>query len=153
MNRIRIQTAVQPAQTAFTANKRTARNITAIILPILTAIFLLIGGTGCDVLMSDQQVINSVKEGKLNGYPNKTVGKAFDDFLGNPVWTEFTADSGEHVVQVKGKCTYMNNPVTLILQFLYNDDDNTFSIYTMTINDVPQNRLMQVGLLSAVYDE
>ncbi len=153
MNQNHVQTAGQPVQAAFTAHKRTPRNIATIILPILTAMFLLLGGTGCDVLMSDQQVINSVKEGKLNNYPNKTVGKAFDDFLGSPVWTEFTADSGEHVVQVKGKCTYLNEPVTLIVQFLYNEDDNTFSLYTMTINDVPQNRLMQIGLLSAVYDE
>lgn len=153
MNQNQLQTVVQSTQ-ASVRQKSNSRNIVSFITLIMMSIFLVFGMTACDSIpMGNPSVISSVKNGKLSGYPNKTVGDAFDDFLSGPVWQEFTADSGEHVVQVKGKCLYMEETVTLCVQFVLDDDDDTFSLYTVTLNDIPQNRLTQLGLLSAVYDE
>ena len=151
MNQSQVQATLPSTPTDVSKQITGMKRILSIIFPILMAACMMLYCTGCDALMSDQSIINTVKNGKLNSYPDKTVGKAFDGFLGNPVWTEFVSEGGEQVVQVKGSCTYLDEPITATVQFIL-DDDDTFSLYTITFNDIPQNKLMQYGFLSAVYN-
>ncbi|MBE6901015.1 MAG: hypothetical protein E7478_00915, partial [Ruminococcaceae bacterium] len=89
--------------------------------------------------------VTSVKSGHLTAYPDKTVGEAFDAFLGSPSWTAFTSEDGMEVVQCEGKCTYEGEEVNMIIQFIVEDGGETFSIYTMAIDGEPINKLLQIG--------
>lgn len=124
------------------------RYFPVIVLLIFGIVFM---WTGCSI--GDTNVIDSVKNATLSAHPSKTIGDAFEDFLGAPIWSEFTADSGEHIVQCTGPCSYMDNTVTLTVQFELDDENDTFTIYTMTLNDIPQSLIVQYAILSAVYDD
>lgn len=101
----------------------------------------------------DSAEVLSVKNGYLTDYSSTvTVGTAFDEFLSNPIWQYFDADTGEKVVQVNGTCTYNDKSVEVKVQFILNDDD-TFKIHVLAINDIEQNDLMLHGFLSKIFEE
>lgn len=101
----------------------------------------------------DSAEVLSVKNGYLTDYSSTvTVGRAFDEFLSNPIWQYFDADTGEKVVQVNGTCTYNDKSVEVKVQFILNDDD-TFKIHVLAINDIEQNDLMLHGFLSKIFEE
>lgn len=101
----------------------------------------------------DSAEVLSVKNGHLTDYSSTvTVGRAFDEFLSNPIWQYFDADTGEKVVQVNGTCTYNDKSVEVKVQFILNDDD-TFKIHVLAINDIEQNDLMLHGFLSKIFEE
>lgn len=101
---------------------------------------------------SDSKEVKAVKNGYLESYStDKTVGEALDDFLGNPMWQYFVADGGEHIVECNGTCTYKDKEVQATIQFQLNDDD-TFEIYTMGLNDISQNPLVIAGFFEKVFE-
>ena len=105
------------------------------------------------VSTSDSPEVMSVKGGYLSGYSTEvTVGDALDGFLSTPMWQYFQAESGEKIVQCTGGCTYQEQNVEVKIQFQLNDDD-TFELYTMAINDLPQNAFMIAAFFEKVYEE
>ena len=101
---------------------------------------------------SDSPEVKSVKNSYLTSYSDKiTVGKALDSFLGNPIWQYFESEDHQKVVQCNGTCQYNDKTVEAKIQFLLNDDD-TFEIHAMSLNDIDQNLLMMAAFMGKVYE-
>jgi hypothetical protein len=92
-----------------------------------------------------------VKNGTLDGYPDMTVGEAFEQFFGNPQWEYFEADTGESVVEFTGDCVYQEVDVEANLQFILHEDD-TFEVGALSFNDVLQSELITNALLAKTFD-
>ena len=58
-----------------------------------------------------------IKDGTFNGYPNKTVGKAFDDYMRNAKWESGMGSSGQRFVNVSGRIMYANRRVLQLEKF------------------------------------
>ena len=136
---------------AHKAQRRSAGSTAKRLLTIVQLMLVLtvaLSVCACSSALS----VATVKSGHLTAYPDKTVGEAFDAFLGSPSWRAFTSDEGLNVVECEGKCTYDGEEVTMLVQFVVDEGLETFSIYTMAINDEPINMLLQLGFLEAVYE-
>jgi hypothetical protein len=94
--------------------------------------------------------VDFVKEGTLDGYPDVTVGEAFEQFFGNPHWEFFEAETGESVIEFTGDCTYQEVDVEANLQFILHDD--TFEVGALSFNEVPQTELITNALLKKVFE-
>lgn len=99
----------------------------------------------------DNPFVVSVKEGHLSSYPNSAIGQAFKDFFSSPTWKYFEAESGENVVEFTGHCTYAGQEVKAKMQFIVDKNNGSFEIGALSFNDVPQNQLIKIALLEAVY--
>lgn len=101
---------------------------------------------------SNSQEVMNVKDGYLPDYSTTvTVGTALDNFLGSPKWQYFENEDGSRVVQCEGKCTYDEAEVDVCIQFLLNDD-NTFDVGAMTMNELEQNALKTYAFLTKVFE-
>lgn len=70
--------------------------VSAVIVLVVAMVFTLSsGGTG-------DKYVQMVKDGTLNGYPQMTVGEAFDGFLSNPKWESGLSDDNVRFVNVTG---------------------------------------------------
>lgn len=76
--------------------------------------------------------VNTVKTGKLNQYPEQTVGDAFADFFSNPEWTSYKQD-GDTYVKFTGKCTFYGEMVNAKVIFLM--DGNKFQIDSFKVGN------------------
>lgn len=123
--------------------------IAAVILLVIIAATTLSssGGTSSD------DYVQMVKSGTLNGYPQMTVGEAFDGFMGNPKWESGLSDNDIRFVNVTGKILYYDEEVELAVQFIVDEKNETFKYNACEINDVPQNNLAFWGILEAIYDD
>jgi len=99
----------------------------------------------------DSETIQMVKNGYLNNYQSKTIGEAFDDFFAGETWSSFELD-GSHYVNVKGKISYHDKPVTAVIQFNVDKETGSLEIEAFEINEVPQDLLVLFGLLEKVYE-
>lgn len=101
---------------------------------------------------SDSPEVKRVKDGYLTAYSDKiTVGKALDEFLGDPIWQYFKSEDNQKIVQCNGKCQYNDKTAEAKIQFTLNDDD-TFEIYAMALNDIDQNLLMIAAFMGKAYE-
>ena len=91
-----------------------------------------------------------VKEGHLEKYPKKEIGKAFENFFSSTEWTSFKSSDGERIVEFTGKCMYMDEKVTARIQFTIEDD--TFEVTYLAFNDVPQTKIMLWALMEKVFE-
>lgn len=95
-----------------------------------------------------------VKNGTLEAYSQKTVGKAFDDYLGNPKWESGISEDGVRFVNVTGEILYYDKETDLLVQFIIeNEKTGSFSYNACELNGVPQNNLFVWGLLEAIYND
>lgn len=105
------------------------------------------------VFLSSPDYVETVKTGELKAYPGETIGEAFEDFFSNGEWEEFESSKGM-VVQFTGGCTYYDEEVECVVQFLFTDkDEGEFEVYTVEIDGEPISELEIVGMLDAVYEE
>lgn len=100
---------------------------------------------------SDSDIVHFVKSGKLNAYPQKTVGEAIDGFFGNPKWEAITGEDGKTYVNVIGNISYMNEEVKAKLQFKV-AEDKTFETTALEFNNVPQNLVILNALIEKMYE-
>ena len=89
--------------------------------------------------------IERIKNGRLTGCPNKTINQMVDGFMSSPKWSSGIAKDNIKFVNVQGKMTYMEKPVTADIQFILKGE-NSFEFYALEFNEIPQNKLM-VGAL------
>ena len=148
---------------------------------LLMAFILSCGGalSGCgvdditdqaaNIVQSEDEHVLSVKNGSPNNYPDKTFGDSFDDFFGSPTWKYFKGTqegpdedgNGEpdyvnddvDIVEFTGYCTYEGTEVKALIQFTFNDSDDTFEAAYLSFNDVPQNMLILAGLMEKVFED
>ena len=112
--------------------------ISRMILP-LTFISIL---TGCD-----SKEVKMVKDGSISACPNTTVEKMVTGFFGSPKWKTVDAGNGKKYVNATGNMKYMEKEVKGAIQFDVNAETGRFQLLAFEINEVPQNQLMQMGLL------
>jgi hypothetical protein len=124
-------------------------NIIETLVGVVLLVFAISFGFG---LIGGDQYVRIVKSGTLEAYPQKTVGKAFDDFLSNPRWESGLSDEGERFVNVRGEVLYIDEEVELAVQFIIDKDNKTFSYNASEINGVPQNNLVFWNLLETIYN-
>ncbi len=103
--------------------------------------------------MMGNDYIDTVKNGHPFSYPDTTYGEAFDDFFSHPEWEYFVSDDGRNIVEFNGGAMYMDSAIDVTIQFVVDDDEDTFSVEYVGFNDVPQNEFMKAGLMMAVFED
>ena len=117
-----------------------------VVLVIMVVALLKSGG-------ENDKYIQMVKGGTLEAYPQKTVGEAFDGYLGNPKWESGISEDGARFVNITGKIFYYDKETDLLVQFIIDNDElESFSYYACELNGVPQDNFFFLGLLEAVYN-
>lgn len=119
---------------------------------LIIILALILGSAAYAYFLYSHQYVDMVKKGSPMSYPGITYERAFDNFFKNPKWTSFKADTGERVVEFSGKCLYQNQEVTVTMQFVISDDDNTFNLQYCAMNDIPQNLLMSATLIDKAFE-
>lgn len=104
-------------------------------------------------ITDDSDEVKTVKNGKLNAYPNKTIGEAIDSFFGDSSWSSGVSEKGLKFVDVAGKITYLEKPINAKMQFELDKNGTQFSVRALEFNEIPQNQLMIEGLLEKIYEE
>lgn len=98
------------------------RKVLSLALICICVICILVG---CGSENGDRYIKN-VKDGYLDAYPNITVGKAFDDFFENAIWSyEVDKDDkndGEYLVQFTGECLVLEEDSKVTLFFIVNSE-------------------------------
>ena len=85
--------------------------------------------------------------------PQATVKELVNNYVQSPRWEAFVATDGEDYVNIKGKITYYEQPVDMLLQFQVDTNRDRFEVYAFEINEIPQNVFMQNALLENMCDE
>ena len=104
---------------------------------------------------NNDKYINMVQTGFPVAYPDKSYGKAFNDFFSNPEWKYFKSDDNRKVVEFTGGMTYRDQHVNATIQFTVDDrDENNIKINLVYLgfDDVPQNNLTKMNVMSAVFE-
>ena len=120
------------------------------LVAVIFALFLVFGTNmlgGCAGGGSD---VRLVREGYLQAHPDMSIGRAFDRFFGSPSWTQFTAISGERVVEFTGNFMLNNREVEAVIQFEI-FGNNSFEIRSMEYNGIPQTTLEILHMINAIY--
>ena len=115
--------------------------LAAIGIVIAVVIFLsLLGGSG---------PVELVKDGKLNAYPDETVGEAFGDFFSDPEWSTYE-DDGETYVKFTGGCYYDDEEVDVKIVFLV--DGEEFEIDSAKVDGREMAYVELIALLNEIYE-
>jgi DNA-directed RNA polymerase subunit RPC12/RpoP len=134
-----------------------------IVLAISISLVALIAGMGAismglwdafiDGTNKSSDIVKSIKEGRFNQYPSKTIGKAFNGFFGSPSWKSFTAQDGRNIVEFSGQATMNGKIVNVKIQFNITDKDTrAFETAYFALNDIPQDLSTLDGLLLTIYE-
>ena len=91
--------------------------------------------------------VSTIKTGKLNQYPEQTIGDAFEGFFGNPEWTSYEQD-GDTYVKFTGECTFYGELVNAKVVFLI--DDDKFSIDRFELEGTDMTYLLE-SMLDEIY--
>lgn len=121
-----------------------------ILVPIIFVILLL------SVLFNENKFVKVVKDGYFEGYPNISVGDAFEEFFYDPEWSytdlEGKSDSGiKHSVEFEGSC-YINDVQTKVTMWFVVDDtdEETFWLNGGYIEGSPEGIEVEDIALKAV---
>lgn len=96
--------------------------------------------------------VDMVRNGYPEIYPDITYGQAFDAFFSDGEWEYFTSDRGEKVVEFNGSCLSGSDRVSVTIQFLVDEDQGTFEVYTAAIDGEIQPELVYSLLLLNIFD-
>lgn len=96
--------------------------------------------------------VEIVKNGILDQYPQKTVGDAFDNFLEKEVWESGITEDGIRFVNVSGELLYADELANVIVQFMVDEENESFTYNACEIDGVPQNNLIVRSLFNTIYN-
>ena len=125
------------------------------ILEFVVAVILLVVVAGF-TLSSDgagDKYVKLVKEGTLSGYPQMTVGEAFDDFLENSKWESGLSDDNVRFVNVTGEALFLDEEVEITVQFIVDEKNGSFQYNACEMDGAPQNDIFFFGLIKAIYGD
>lgn len=91
--------------------------------------------------------VASVKNGILDGCPDRTIGEMVSCYMGSPKWESIVAEDGNSYVNISGSVMLNDKEVNALLQFMLHDDDR-FEVNAFEMNEIPQNMLMFAGLMN-----
>ncbi len=101
----------------------------------------------------DDRALSIVQDGHFTDHPEYSVGEAVACFVGNPKWSSLEGEDGNTYVNVTGRITFLDEPVDALVQFRVNKDAGTFALNAFEMNDIPQNDLLKLALIEAMYGE
>lgn len=118
-------------------------------LVVMAALLLLVTAlvAGC----GNDKYVEIVREGSFASHPNIKIGDAFDQFFANEKWESFESDSGQRIVDFKGRLQYKGEDADYHMQFEV-DKKNNFEVKYAAINDKPLNLLFYNALIEKVMD-
>lgn len=96
--------------------------------------------------------IPAVKEGKLEEYPDQSVGDAFDSYFSQPEWNDASVKEGKKLVEFTGHFVYEQEDVAAAIQFLVDENDD-FEIEEVSYNGVSQNEVNIASLFTSIFEE
>lgn len=118
-----------------------------IVVVIICGVFALLASDHKD------KYIEIVKMGILEAYPQKMVGEAFNDYLDHVTWESGLSEDGQRFVNVRGEILYLDNNAEIVVQFLVDKDDETFTYNACEMDGVPQNDYFVWMLFENVYGD
>ena len=74
-----------------------------------------------------------------------------EGFMASPKWSSGIAEGNIKFVNVSGKMTYMEKPVTADIQFILKGE-KSFEFNALEFNEIPQNKLMAGALFTKMCD-
>ncbi len=103
-----------------------------LISGIVCAVFwiLLLASGGAD----PYGYVDLVKNGHLSQYPDMTVGEVVDRSFKNPKWESGESESGIKFVNVEGAIELLGLPQEVLLQFVIDDEDQSFQVRAIEVN-------------------
>ena len=113
------------------------------LIGTLLICFLVLMVSGC---AGEHKYVQLVKEGTMQMEPNIKIGKAFDEFFGNPKWKYFDATDGSKVVEFDGECTWWGAEAHCTIQFLITSE-TTFELWWVKINNQELNKIESAAIL------
>ncbi|MBE5875455.1 MAG: zinc ribbon domain-containing protein [Lachnospiraceae bacterium] len=119
-----------------------------IIIAIIMVLILFISD-----LANDDYYIELVKTGYPKAYPAKTYGEEFGDFFSGGEWSYFESSEGEDIVEFTGKCTYGGEEVEALVQFTVDEEEETFEVTYLSLNDMSQSELIILALFYAIFED
>lgn len=99
-----------------------------------------------------QVYIDAVKNGCPESYPTISYGRAFDSFFSNEKWEYFKSTDNQKVVEFSGNCRYEEEEVDIVVQFLLDEENNTFDVGALTMNGKEQNELVKSLFVVTVFE-
>lgn len=125
-------------------------SLSVVFLVLYPLIIFGFSGSGSGGGVSKNPYISMVQEGRLEAYPDRTIGIAVGGFVGDPEWETGVTDDENRVVNVRGDVLYDGEPSEIAVQFQINEDD-TFEITAMELNGEPLNLFEIAGFIEAMY--
>ena len=117
-----------------------------IVLVLAVMVTLSSGGRG-------DKYVQLVRDGTLEAYPQMTVGEAFNGFLSNPKWESARSDDEVRFVNVTGGILYYGEEAKIVVQFIVDEENESFQYYACEINNIPQNNLVVWGLFETIHGD
>ncbi|TQR39573.1 hypothetical protein C7Y47_00610 [Lysinibacillus sphaericus] len=102
--------------------------------------------------ITDNEYIDTVKEGYLRNFSDVSVRNAFNYAFFEPYWRYYQAKTGEHVVELSGDITFEGEKGHAILQFVVDEQTKKFTAYAMKFNDVVLSPVQTRLLIGMVYE-
>ncbi|MFJ6266028.1 hypothetical protein [Lysinibacillus xylanilyticus] len=102
--------------------------------------------------ITDNEYIETVKEGYLGNFSEVSVRNAFNYAFFEPYWRYYQAKTGEHVVELSGDITFEGKRGHAILQFVVDEQTKKFTAYAMKFNDVVLSPVQNRLLIGIVYE-
>ena len=127
--------------------------ITRMLLAVATVAVAACGDDDTVVGAGDDRALSIVQDGHFTDHPEYSVGEAVACFVGNPKWSSLEGEDGNTYVNVTGRITFLDEPVEALVQFRVDQDAGTFELNAFELNAIPQNNLMKLALIEAMYGE
>ncbi|MEG0451131.1 MAG: hypothetical protein RR595_14830 [Lysinibacillus sp.] len=86
--------------------------------------------------ITENEYIDAVKNGYVTNATHVKVSDAFNRYFEEPYWRYYEAKTGQHVVELSGNAVATGDEGYAIVQFVVDDNLETFSVGAMKFNDV-----------------
>lgn len=120
--------------------------ICSIIIGVLSILAVTVNSSSFD------PNIEMIQGSYLDGFPNKTIGDAANEFFKGAKWSSGTSEGGTDFVNVEGDIMYFNTVVHAVLQFVILGDGSKFQVNAFEINGEPQPDLIRIAVISAMFE-
>lgn len=101
----------------------------------------------------DDEMISIVLNGSPNMIPYITYEEAYEYFFTDPKWRYFEATDGSDVVEFSGGCLYGEDPVTVYVQFVIDEIQETFELCYANLNGISMEDSLILQLIYRPFSE
>ena len=117
--------------------------VAALVIGLLAVVFLWSGSDRSHALVEAD--VRAVQSGRLEDWPQRTVGEMLGSFLAEPEWRSARGADGTGVVHCHGGLIYEGKPATAVFQFRV--AGASISLLSLEIDGQAQSPLTQAALI------